>query len=588
MPKVVLFDFSEQPSLGLASLQHSLQEKGISCLIVNLYAKEEFDFKARVESALKAIMKNREAIKEAKYLGMPFFRQDFEIRARMPIAKGLKARFPEKILIGGGVGLISNPRGFFRKGMLDYALIGEAEKTLPQLIIALEERRSAQEIEKIPGIIMKKGSRIFVSKTSGRLSQTELEKMPLLSSLLGKRAIVFTERGCPFKCIFCSCPNVGSVRYMSEDRIIQGLKELAQNKKITLVQFQNDQFLANRQRALSLVRRLSSEGLNKRFKFGMMTSVDLFYRKGVIDAELIQALKKARFGEIALGVEAFNDNILKEIKHGRYTAIQASRLIKELSRNGFHTDLLTIAASIKTKPSEFAQSIYTMAALSARRRASVVSPGMIHATPDMPVFKTAAREGVLYGLNGKKANESTARKNLKNYYALPKDERLRELFIRILKKKRIDGFITSGKDLADLRKFVEENAPEYSEKFKRLEGLMRANALDRKVKDVVLKASVRGLMREKTGAEKSGSKDVEKFYGSLPLGKRKALIRGAVDFVEDYRKVQGRIARIDGRSEKLSQGQGLKRLRMIQKARSKFGISPISGFNAIWRRRLPK
>jgi len=81
-----------------------------------------------------------------------------------------------------------------------------------------------------------------------------------------KTANVLTTRGCPFDCSFCSTSRMFSpYRERSVDNVIN---ELRYYKKLCFkyMNFEDDNFTANKKRAKAILRRMIDEGLVLRYR----------------------------------------------------------------------------------------------------------------------------------------------------------------------------------------------------------------------------------------------------------------------------------------------------------------------------------
>jgi len=449
MSEVILLSIYEGEALGPSVLKRALTQAGITCEIITLpkkLAQQVFgsvnwskEGKNKViESVMEEVKKNPHT-KDAKFVGISAYDSTNPSRPELMITRAIKTTFPSKITIGGGPAFYSNPRGFYSEGKFDYAIRGDGENSLPALIKSLTGR-SQETLEEIPGIILRKKGKILLSQPA-KLTNEEIQNTkPIFGQEIKGRVKTFIERGCGKACIFCSVPRKGQPVAIKNELVIESLKELAKNPAVKEVSFVDDQLFFDRERTVKLFRTIIKEGLNKRFSFSGLASVDSLIRKGEVDSKLIRLLKKANFVFLEIGVESLNDNILKEIKSGRYTAAQAVKVLDTLRDNKIYTRSFLIAGGIDTKPIDFVKGYYAALSKETRGLFKKTHPEftdlvLLLAIKGTPVYERALREGALYTTTGKKAGAIRDRTTSPRK-VIPKDPLLRELFVKHLRQRK--------------------------------------------------------------------------------------------------------------------------------------------------------
>ena len=123
------------------------------------------------------------------------------------------------VFVAGGPHPSACPEETLR--FFDYAVIGEGEETLPELITALQ---SGGDIASVKGIAFKKKEKIILT---GKRENVELNKYPPFDPAIMHSSIEIT-RGCPFNCAYCSTPQIfgHSMRHRSIDVISKYAKFL--------------------------------------------------------------------------------------------------------------------------------------------------------------------------------------------------------------------------------------------------------------------------------------------------------------------------------------------------------------------------
>lgn len=257
-----------------------------------------------------------------------------EIKKRLPAAK---------ILIGGPA-FRSRPVAYFINLKADYALRGEADFTFLPLVNEITKKSpDSKTIKKIPGVMFAENGHVFINHEYPSLSRNQLEALDFSHYChYGKDMVsIFTERGCPFGCTYCSRVFGKKIRFISINRIIEILKEITKQPNITKIMFVNDNMIYSLRRANKFFGRIIEEKLNERFTFLINARIDNFitddpaYAPHRLNLDLINLLQQAGVKKISFGTESFNDAEIVRLKpEATYRAIDAIRLTRELGKKG--------------------------------------------------------------------------------------------------------------------------------------------------------------------------------------------------------------------------------------------------------------
>jgi radical SAM superfamily enzyme YgiQ (UPF0313 family) len=209
---------------------------------------------------------------------------------------------------------------------------GEPEESVQQLFA--EFGRKNPEFEKVKGLTFLKGKKMVQNISFGII--TDINKIPyparhllghvkhkFFNPKLGKRpmTVMLTSRGCPYRCYFCVPNSLSWARELEWKKDHKGMKppigirsaeniigEFKQIKKLGYrsVSIIDDMFLVGgKQRILDICKGIAP----LKIEFGVLARADHAY-----DLEILRALKKAGCQYIDLGVESFNERILKAIR----------------------------------------------------------------------------------------------------------------------------------------------------------------------------------------------------------------------------------------------------------------------------------
>ena len=429
----------------------------------------------------------------------------------------------------------------------------------PKLIKAIM-RGNVREIHSVEGIVYKKGKRVIETRNA-QLTAQEIATLPFIYAKQSKEEVnILTERGCPNACVFCTVPRKGKPAHTNDTTIIEGLKELAKNPEVKTIHFANDQLFLDETRARNFLNLLIQNKLNERFRFVGIATVEAFIQNGKPNLELISLMKRANFGSLTLGVEAFNDNMIRELKGGRFTALQAIKLLDAINACGIQAGTFRLAAGINTTPKEFLESYYRATVRNIRQLNELPrAASMIEAWGKMPIAEKAKREGLLHKHNGEvKSLERTSPKT--PVFVLPKDEALQNLFKQFLKSGRRDFRM---EDIAQIVAFAKTQfAPSDPQLRKLLElqgRMITIGSENQQIKRTMLRETILEESKKRFGNTNKESLDA--------LFKDKQFVKKAVQQAEAQATQYTALAR------KARQQRGTQRLKTMAKGRKQFGRS---------------
>lgn len=129
------------------------------------------------------------------------------------------------------------------------------------------------------------------------------------------------SRGCPYKCTFCSWPQMlykGSVRYRSVSNMVDEMEMLIDKYKVQEIFFDDDNFTTNKKGVINISKEILERGLDIIW--------DCNGRVDNVDRTMLTWMKKSGCRLIKFGVESASQKTLDKIQKG-YTIAQV--------RNGF-------------------------------------------------------------------------------------------------------------------------------------------------------------------------------------------------------------------------------------------------------------
>lgn len=204
------------PPLSLACIAGSLLEKGHNVKIFdfNLYEQGDSKLLDRLEKF------------DPDFVGITFVTPLIKEADR--VAKIIKKKNKDIIIIGGGPHCSSFPESALEETSLDIAVIGEGDFSVNEVV-------EGKKLSEIKGIAYKEGEKIFINEKKEFIQNLDILPFPAhhlydidkykVPSAIAKKnpvAWVETSRGCPFGCIYCNKSCFGrTFRVKSPERVVE-------------------------------------------------------------------------------------------------------------------------------------------------------------------------------------------------------------------------------------------------------------------------------------------------------------------------------------------------------------------------------
>lgn len=258
------------------------------------------------------------------------------------MASAIKQQMPHvKIVVGGPhVSALKNVV-LEQLPCIDYAVAGEGEQTLTELIQALMKDHSVSGINGLSY----RDSRNEIIQNSPCETIVCLDSIPdpawhllegfpqnynsnVFCTPSGPAASISTSRGCPYRCTFCDQSTFGNKpRMLSATHIFNMVKYLHDRYNIRYISFCDDLFTLNRQRIIEFCELMCS--WRKPVKWSCDANVL------TVDDELLKSMKKAKCWSISFGLESGSEQILKSMNKNSDIKT-AENAVRMTSQNGIH------------------------------------------------------------------------------------------------------------------------------------------------------------------------------------------------------------------------------------------------------------
>lgn len=274
------------------------------------------------------------------------------------LARELREKFPDKIIIAGGLHSYDSSEEICKQPSLDILFKGEAELSLLKyLAIAKEnphflnrkvllDEKYISKIKEIKGIIIKTGNEIIDTGVGEYVEN--LDDLPFSNyDLINLEDYIKTrydhhavtnqinfQRGCPYKCRFCKSSVISSlVRSNSAKYMIKQIEKRYDKYNLDTFFLTDSNFTIDKKRLALFCSLMVSSGLSKKIKFIIQTSIAI----SISDDE-IETLRDAGCSMLMVGVERFADDCRKLISKAG-TEEQVKNLIKRIHKHGIKTSI---------------------------------------------------------------------------------------------------------------------------------------------------------------------------------------------------------------------------------------------------------
>jgi len=297
------------PPAGILYIASALENNGLKAQVIDAVASGD-----SMADILKAI-----ALSNAPMVGISA--TTAQLRGSLQLATKIKEKLDGKVRIGiGGPHVSADPAFIERFTVFDFALIGEGEKTFPELVKAAKEGRHIEGV--YPGERTEElDSIVFPNRHLINSDDYYIEPY-------GKHfATVHTIRGCPFNCSFCSNPVGGRhARFRSPVNVVDEIEHCIREFGVKYILFTDDTFTLNTKYAAEVCEEL----LRRKVKLSWSCET----RAGLVDRALLELMHRAGCREISFGVESGNEEVRQKVLQKKVSNADLITAFTECHRAG--------------------------------------------------------------------------------------------------------------------------------------------------------------------------------------------------------------------------------------------------------------
>lgn len=211
------------------------------------------------------------------------------------LTHALKKRFPELYIIAGGPLPTTLPEVVLAQCGVDTVVTGPGETAMLEILATLAQHGRPAPV--VAGALPADLDWLPFPDWA-LMGYDSYEYLPPWSEFM-----VFSSRGCPYNCHFCSKITGRAYKYRSVDNFFAEVHHVVTVLGIRNIQIRDDLFFLNPKRILAFCDRVVAAGLS--FKWTAMCRVDL------INETLIARMQEAGCYAVQLGIESGSPDMLK-------------------------------------------------------------------------------------------------------------------------------------------------------------------------------------------------------------------------------------------------------------------------------------
>ncbi len=321
----------------------------------------------------------------------PFYREALRVAA---IAKELD---PARPVIMGGAHVNACSQQVLADPNVDFVLLGEGERTLPELIAALDDGRFFA-IDSICGIGYKANGKLHLPEHGDLIDDIETLPLPARELIdparytLGEKRLtmLITSRGCPYHCTFCSIFLTAGRQFRTRSihSIIDEMKLCREKYGTEIFDIEDDNFSFDQKRAANILAAIREE-------FGE-EQIELLAMNGIsaanISEKLVVEMKQTGFRALNLALVTSDKQQQRATRRPGSTS-HFDRVVKKAAEAGLEMVNYVILGLPDSTIEEMLDSIIHL-----MQRPVLIGPSVFYATPGTESYRQCLERGLLSSL----------------------------------------------------------------------------------------------------------------------------------------------------------------------------------------------
>jgi len=234
----------------------------------------------------------------------------------------IKKKSKARIVVGGPYATNAT-FDLMKNKNVDFAIIGEGEETISDLLEAIKNKKS---IKKVKGIVYRDRDKIKFTKQREYIQNLDSINFPARHLLkmeeyfeifktghgaegIGRCVSMITSRGCPFNCFFCTASKITGKKWRarSPENIIKEIDNLVSSYNITDIYFEDENISLNPER----MKKIMSLIISRNYKLNLHAEQGM--RADTLSLEILKMMKNAGFNDIVVAPESGAQRVLNEV-----------------------------------------------------------------------------------------------------------------------------------------------------------------------------------------------------------------------------------------------------------------------------------
>lgn len=297
----------------------------------------------------------------------------------LALAKIAKEQLGVPHVVVGGTHICGLPDPVLRNPFIDFMILGEGEYSFKELLEALYS--GGGDYSGIGGLAFRHAGEVVVNAKLNFSRSLDgipwpardllpMEKYITINSPHGavatgaRTAEIFTSRGCDRKCTFCASTRMlgqlmrtpggevasnRTLTYLGRnvDDVIAEMRHLREAYDIGALQFEDDNFIADKQKVIGIMRAMVEERFD--FKWTLPNGLDFSH----LDEEIIHWMRRSGCVSVIATIESGDQHTLRHIMKKPIVLEKVPPLVREFERQGIDV----IGAFIIGMPGETFESV---------------------------------------------------------------------------------------------------------------------------------------------------------------------------------------------------------------------------------------
>ncbi len=320
----------------------------------------------------------------------------YPYRKMLKISEAINQSSDHPCYIIGGHGPSPEPGYFLEKSGADFIVIGEGERTVVNLLDAIEHKR---DFNNVKGIAYREGNQLVVNQREPLIEDIDSVPFPAwdlfpmdyyalfhignTNKNSDRVGTVISGRGCPFHCNFCYRMDKG-VRIRSPESIIEEIDVLKKDYYMNFIYFCDELLMTSAERIYQLCEAFIKEGMDLPWS----CNGRLNYAK----PEIIKLMKRAGCVFINYGVECVDDTILRNMNKA-LTVSQITSGIETTLAEGIHPGFNIIFGNIGENRDTLQKDVGFLLKYDDQGQVRTIRP--VTPYPGSPLYYYAIEKGLL-------------------------------------------------------------------------------------------------------------------------------------------------------------------------------------------------